>query len=298
MPTDPRISVIVPSRDTPAQTRECLALLAPQLDTNSEVLVVCGANDGTAEMVEQQFLACHVVRCEPGTGFGALRARGLRQSTGDIIVFLEVYCRVDPGWLARWRDQPWEHYAAVGGLVAPVPRRTLANWAAFFSEYAGYLPPQTPRPTDHLLGNNVAFRRDALERAGVMGACEFWKTFAVWALFAQGDGCWTDPRQLVDHDRTVDPWRFSVHRYWHGRCFAATRVRGRSLPARLMRAATCPAIPFLLTARLIRDMRPNRLYTLMFWLGLPFAVLYHLGWALGELDGYVRGVGPACARLE
>jgi glycosyltransferase involved in cell wall biosynthesis len=297
VPTEQLISVVIPTRETRAATSECLALLVPQVDAHSEILVVCGADDGTAAMVERNYPGCRVLSCPPGTGFGELRARGLSESTGDLVVFLEVYCRVGPGWLARWRDQPWEQYAAVGGLVDPAPRHNLANWAGFFSEYAGYLPRHPGGKTDHLLGNNVAFRRDALERAGLIGTCQFWKTFAVWALQARAEACWTDPRQLVVHQRTIAPYEFTRHRYWHGRCFAATRARRHRLAVRLARMATCALVPFLLTARLIRDMRPYPTYRRLFWSGLPFAFVYHAAWAVGELDGYLRGAGPACSRL-
>jgi glycosyltransferase involved in cell wall biosynthesis len=297
VPAERHISVIIPTRDAATRTRECLAFLAPQVDAQSEILVVCGADDGTAEIVEREFPTCHVLRCPPGTGFGELRARGLAQATGDLMVFLEVYCRVGQGWLARWRDQPWEEVAAVGGLVDPLPRRTLANWAAFLSEYAAYIPPLEPGQADHLLGNNVAFRRDALERAGLLGRCEFWKTFAVWALAGQGDRCWTDPRQVVGHQRVVQAAEFTLHRYWHGRCFGAGRIRGCGWTTRLARAATCPLVPFLLTARLIRDVPPDLAYRRLMWLSLPYAFMYHVAWALGELDGYLRGPGPACTRL-
>ncbi|HEX8968679.1 MAG TPA: glycosyltransferase [Chloroflexota bacterium] len=291
------VSVVIASRDTRLDTAACLSTLAAQVDASAEVLVVCGSQDGTAEMVERDFAWARVVRCPPGTGLGELRARGLAMATGDPIVFLDVYCRVGPGWLKRWRDEPWAHYAAVGGLVEPRARASLGEWAAFLSEYGGYLPPLAAGETDHLLGNNVGFRRDALEQAGVMGVPQFWKTFAVWALAAHGERCWTDPRQVVGHVRSVTSGDFTIGRYWHGRCFGANRSDHTSWRTRLVRAATCPALPVLLTARLVRDVHPNRAYRRLLWQSLPFVLLYHAAWALGELDGYVRGPGPACSRL-
>ncbi|MGI9146841.1 MAG: glycosyltransferase family 2 protein [Chloroflexota bacterium] len=296
-PPGRRISILIAARDTRADTRECLAALAPQVDSQTEVLVVCGSEDGTAEMVNRDFGWARSLQYPVGTGFGELRAHGLASATGDPIVFLDVYCRVRPGWLARWREEPWERYAAVGGLVEPAPRPSLADWAAFLSEYGPYLPPLPAGETDHLLGNNVGFRRAALERAGLIGAAEFWKTFALWALSAQGEHCWTDPRQLVSHVRSIQPGEFSIHRYWHGRCFGATRTLRSRWRVRLARAASCPAVPLLLTARLVRDVHPNRAYRRVLWRSLPFALLYHAAWALGELDGYLRGAGGACARL-
>jgi len=297
VPAERLVSVLIAARDTRADTAECLSTLAPQVDSRTEVLVACGSDDGTAELVEQEFPWAQPLRCPVGTGFGELRARALASCTGDPIVFLDVYCRVGPGWLARWRDEPWDRYAAVGGLVEPAPRATLAEWAAFLSEYGGYLPPLPAGEADHLTGNNVAFRRDALEQAGLIGASAFWKTFAVWAVAERGERCWTDPRQVVRHIRSVKPGDFTLHRYWHGRCFGATRTRGSSWGVRLARAATCPAVPLLLTARLVRDVQPNRAYRRRLWQSLAFAALYHAAWALGELDGYLRGAGSACTRL-
>jgi glycosyltransferase involved in cell wall biosynthesis len=292
-----RLSVVIAARDTRADVDGCLAALAPQVDARTEVLVACGSDDGTAELVEQDFPWAQPVRCPAGSGLGVLRARGLALSTGDLVVFLDVYCRVPFDWLARWRDEPWDRYAVVGGLVEPAPRIRLAEWAAFLTEYGPHLPPQPAAEATQLTGNNVAFRRDALEQADLIGVGEFWKTFAVWVLRERGEHCWTDPRQVVCHVRDTQLGDFTRHRYWHGRCFGATRMDGHPWRQRLAHAASCPAVPLLLTARLVRDVYPHSPYRRVLWQSLPFAILYHMAWALGELDGYVRGAGPACARL-
>jgi len=298
MPAESRvISVVIAARNCRADAVACLASLSSEVDAHCELVVACTSDDSLCEVVARDFGWARLVRCAPGSGLGAIRARGLAGTTGSVVVFLDPYCRVPPGWLARWRDQPWDQFAAVGGLVEPVPRAHLAEWAAFLSEYAPHLAPMPAGEATTLTGNNVAFKRAALEQAGLIDTPEFWKTFAVWALRAGGERCWTDPRQIVRHVRATRLGEFTRDRYWHGRSFGATRTSGRGWALRLARAASCPAVPFVLTARLVRDVHSRRNMRRLLWQSLPFAVLFNVAWAVGELDGYLRGSGPASSRL-
>ena len=296
------LSVVIAARDAAEQIVPCLAALEAQARTDVEVLVADASRDGTAEVVERAFPWARLVRGDVGSGLAELRAAGLARARGRIVAFTDVYCRVSPDWVARLLGQPWATCAAVGGVVVPERRTRPAEWAAFLCEYAPHLPPAPAGGTTLLPGNNVAFRRDALERAGLVGGRQFWKVFALWRLASLGERFRADPGLVVHHYRPTPAPEFAHQRYLHGRCFGANRVR-QERPARrrwvrrLARAASCPAVPLLLTARLVAAVHGNRRYRRALWRSLPYAVLFNVAWGWGELDGYLRGAGDACARL-
>jgi GT2 family glycosyltransferase len=148
-----------------------------------------------------------------------------------------------------------------------------------------------------LLGNNVGFRRDALEAAGVVEAPEFWKTFAVWRLREHGYRCWMDPKLVVTHDRATPTGEFTRNRYLNGRCFAGNRAAADPLRRRVLRAATCPLLPLIFAARQFWALRGHADYRAHWVRSLPAGLLFHAAWAVGEFDGYLRGSGNACALL-
>ena len=74
-----------------------------------------------------------------------------------------------------------------------------------------------------------------------------------------------------------------------GRSYGGTRVKGVPLSRRLVYAALCPALPLLLTSRVVRIAwrRGN------FWSEclptLPIIILLSMMWSYGEMVGYISG---------
>jgi glycosyltransferase involved in cell wall biosynthesis len=292
-----RLSVVIASRDNPEELAACLDALAPQVNDEVEVLVVDASRNSSRQPVERTSGSVHILRAPVGCGLAQLRAAGLAHSAGTVVAFTDACCRVDAGWVERLRGQPWHTYAVVGGAVLPAPEPGLADWAAFLVEYGPYLPPRPAGEASQLPGNNVAFRRDALERAGLVGAPEFWKAFALPRLAAQGACGWFDPDLVVHHYRSAPAREWATLRYLHGRCFGANRAAASRRRWRLARAAMSPLVPFVLTARLVRTVQSKPAGRRHLWRSLPVLLAFHIAWAWGELDGYLRGRGDACARL-
>lgn len=293
----PSLSVVIGSRNAEGSLDACLASLQTQVDDTVQVIVAEASTDGTAELVTGRYPWATLVQCATETGIGRVRAAGLRVAEGDVIAFTDPFCRVAPNWVATLRRQEWQRYAAVGGVVVPAPRAHATDWAAFLNEYAPHLTPQPAGEATILTGNNVGFRRSALEHAGLLTESEFWKTFALWRLAERGERFWVDPELVVQHAKSTPGLDFLIGRYLHGRCFGATRVAGQPLRSRLARALTCPALPLVFTSRLVRSVNSNATYRRVLWRSLPINLIFHTAWAVGELDGYLRGPGTACARL-
>ena len=89
METKPRLSVVIPTRDTRELTLNCLAslwLCKPQPD---EVIVVDdGGSDSTASSVVRKYPRHVVVRLPRSEGFTVAANHGISRATGDIILVL------------------------------------------------------------------------------------------------------------------------------------------------------------------------------------------------------------------
>jgi hypothetical protein len=53
----------------------------------------------------------------------------------------------------------------------------------------------------------------------------------------------------------------------------------------------------LFTIRLVRAVHGRPRYRRALWQSLPLNLVFHVAWAVGELDGYLRGRGNACTQL-
>lgn len=153
------LTVIVPTRDRPAQLRGCLAALAPQLRPQDELLVVDSASRTPVTCGAQ------VLRLELP---GASRARnaGWRAASRALVAFLDDDVRVAPGW--RDAVDP-----AVAG-VAFACGRVAVPAAQLGVERPVALTPDVPetlldRHSPQVLGvsANLVVRKDVL--AGVGG---------------------------------------------------------------------------------------------------------------------------------
>jgi cellulose synthase/poly-beta-1,6-N-acetylglucosamine synthase-like glycosyltransferase len=165
-PDLPFVSVIVPVRDGESTIADCLdSILATDYPPDRrEILVVDnGSSDGTPALIRSR--AVRYVR-EEKRGVSNARNRGIAESTGEVLAFVDADCLVEPQWLTEL-VRPFEdpEVGSVGGDLQHAPpstaserqaARMLGNWQRFaFSSNPAY--PITA---------NAAYRRDVLERIG------------------------------------------------------------------------------------------------------------------------------------
>jgi GT2 family glycosyltransferase len=160
------------------QTLDSLAALRP--DGRWEVIVVDNnSTDGTRHVVEAAAAAFpaplrYLVEREQGRS-PALNA-GIARAHGDIIVTTDDDVRVEPDWLNR-AAEALERLGAgyVGGRVLPIwggprpawlPNRSGKHWAVIALLDYGSDPIEFGARVP--LGVNMAFRRSAFERAGLL----------------------------------------------------------------------------------------------------------------------------------
>jgi cellulose synthase/poly-beta-1,6-N-acetylglucosamine synthase-like glycosyltransferase len=162
----PFVTVVVPVRDGEATIAACLdAILATDYPPDRrEILAVDnGSSDRTAQLIQARPVRyLH----EPKRGVSNARNRGIADSRGDILAFIDADCIVDPQWLTKLVE-PFEdpEVGCVGGeLRHSTPETTaerqavrlLGDWQQFaFSSRPNYA-----------ITANAAYRRDVLEHIG------------------------------------------------------------------------------------------------------------------------------------
>ena len=191
MTEPPFVSVVVPTlpgRD--ALLRDCLGSLHAQTypQNRHEVVVI---TDSARE------------------GAGAARNRGLAQTRGELICFLDDDAIAPPGWLAAMVGGAERHPDAglVGGAVRPrfdaPPPRTCAE-----HDLSGAVLDEGPRDagTDEVWGCNMAVRRELFDRLGgfdeSMQLAEDWdlgrRAIEAGSRIVYLPDAWIEHRRLAD----------------------------------------------------------------------------------------------------
>ena len=98
-----RISVVIPAYNAADTLGECLGSLARSVERPDEILVVDDGSDAKHSSRMAALVAEHGGRLihQPNAGPAAARNRGARESTGDILVFLDADVRVNPSTLGQ-----------------------------------------------------------------------------------------------------------------------------------------------------------------------------------------------------
>ena len=166
-PSDPPfVSVIVPVRDGESTIADCLdSILATDYPADRREIVVVdnGSSDGTTALIQAR--PVRYLR-EGKRGVSNARNRGIAESGGEILAFVDADCLVEPHWLTEL-VRPFEdpEVGSVAGDLQHAPpttaaerqaARMLGNWQRFaFTSNPAY--PITA---------NAAYRREVLDRIG------------------------------------------------------------------------------------------------------------------------------------
>jgi len=283
--------------------RDALANCLERLPLDAvECVVVLTKTMRTHSQWERRYPSVVVIEA-PDDPVPLRRQRGVMVAKGDVVGLIEDTSWPHEGWCAAVQAAFTDpETAAVGGSVRIAPTLPRRCQALGWSEYGVFAPDQAAQSpssgchhdrlirTDRVPGNNMAFRRPELlellreEGDGLVEGpiCA--------RLLAQGRQILYEPRMLVTlsacdrHDASL------TTRLHHGRIYAASRLKGKSWPARLLHLAKATLLPIVLTARAATAMgassRANVRFPVLFWVSLLATA-----WALGEAVGSLRGAG-------
>lgn len=246
----PDATVVVCTRDRPAQLEACLDALAAQSYPCSEILVVDNSATGSvADICRQRGVAC--IR-EPIPGLTRARNLGARAARTEIVAYIDDDAIAEPGWLealarefadARvaavagrtrymkaWGDQPMSEDDAPGE-PGPRPRRVFDRDVDGWFALACF-----GRIGD---GNTMAFRRRLL-----IEAVRFDERLGRGRLIESGDEHVAFMSLISDGHRVIH---------------APDAVVRHPMPAE----------PGRRHAKRIRDLRASMAYMLFLWLQFP-----------------------------
>lgn len=129
----PSISVVIATRERPADLARCLESVVRLRYPRFEVVVVDNApdTDATERIVRERFASRVTYVREPRPGLAFARNRGLAHAYGQIIAFTDDDVIVDAEWLAAIAEgfMAGEDVRCVTGLIAPAELDTPAQIA-------------------------------------------------------------------------------------------------------------------------------------------------------------------------
>lgn len=282
--------------------RTCLAALEAQRFPGLEILVPyddpvaevtsLGAEFPLVEFIHAEGLDTAAARSGSSREHhDSIRTIGLRRARGRVVAMLEDIGEADPGWCRGLLDALDRHpdAGAVGGGMGCGSTR-LINRAVCLSDFWRYQLPVPESTSPFASDANIAYRREVLEALRDVWEDDFHETIVNGALLERGYQIWLTPAATIYQKRGQLRWgEVLQERIVWGRSYGGTRVKGIPLSKRLVYAALCPALPLLLTSRVMRIAwrRGN------FWSGclpaLPIVFLLFIMWSYGEMVGYFSG---------
>lgn len=294
----PDLSVVIPSVNGWGDLEGCLrALLDQEGGVEIEVLVVDRVGQPVRGRLAAVRPSVRVLEAPADTPIPELRARGFEAARAPLVGVIEDHVIVPSDWARRMLDAHREGAEVVGGAVENAARDRLVHWAAFLCEYAQCLSP-APGPSDWLVGNNVTYRRELLDRHRAVVREGGWENRLHDTLRAEGVRLVCRPEIVVGHDRPFGFGEYVGQRYLYSRSYAGARAAGASWPARLAWVAGALALPPVLAVRIVRGVWRSGRHRRELLLSLPMIAVFTLAWAAGEAVGAALGPGDALARVR
>ena len=292
-------SVVIASVNGLPAIGACLDALARQDDgPSAEVVVVDRCGEETRAALRARFPGVQVVAADRDTSIPALRAMGMARARGAMVAILEDHCNVQPGWLRAIARQREAGTQVVGGGVENGSVERAVDWAAFFCEYARFMPPVPRGEVREIAGNNTVYDSAILARLGPEARAEAWESFLHARMRALGVPFRSDPDLLVVHKKSFGYLEFLSQRYHYSRSFAGLRLRGSPWWKRVGYACATPLLPPLLMGRLIGTVARKRRHGARFARAAPVLGTFFLSWAFGEAAGALFGPGRSLERVE
>ncbi|WP_193212697.1 glycosyltransferase, partial [Luteolibacter marinus] len=160
-PPEPRISVIVCTRNGAGRISACLdSLLRQSLPAHEIIVVDDGSTDETDNIVVGCYPQVRLICLEPG-GLSAARNAGAEAAGGEILAFTDDDCEADPDWLAKLATAFVAGWDACGGPNLPPPPRGDAGAIVAAAPGAPSHVMIDDSEAEHLPGCNIAVRRTA-----------------------------------------------------------------------------------------------------------------------------------------
>jgi len=289
------LSVVVAAWNGPELLRPCLeSLRAAAPPGTLQVIVAHPSARGFEKLLLDEFAEVEGVACVGGSTVPALRLAGLEASRGDVVAFLEDHASVEPGWAQALRsahDRPGVE--AVGGPVAQGARHSSLDWGVYLVDYGRFMPPLPDGRAHALSGLNMSFNRQLLGSLQPLLKDGVYEGPLFEELRRRGVDLYIASAASVYQNKRYSLRSAFVLPYYLARGYAGRRLRGATIVARAVRAASCVVLPAVMVWRILSNVLPRRRDTDRVLRALGFVALISFAWSLGEFVGCVIGSGDA-----
>jgi hypothetical protein len=287
-------TVLIASRARPEKLARCLASLARQTLAPGQVLVIWQGDDTAtrdAALTKGRELGLPIEAVHSSdVGVVAAENAGLERASGEVVALIDDDAIAPPDWLERHAS----HYAdptvgAVGGPArnftgegTPYPERAIEPVGKLTSfgrshgnmhDHPAAWRGRPPRDVDHLVGNNLSFRRSGLDRFET-GLRPYWQMFELDACLgvrARGLRVIFDFANVVEHHPTNTAY-----------------AGGRGEAAKEHAASACFNQALVLSKRSPTALRPVRLAYLLLVGSTAMPGLAALPLAVARFGGLAR----------
>ena len=164
----PTISIIIPSYRSRQYIDRCFQAIFEQTGETDEVIVVESSQERElTEYIARTYPAVKLISLARRAFPGEARNIGLREARGKIIVFTDMDCVPQPGWLAAIvRLLDTSSYRVIGGAVLNGTPRSLIGTAEYLVEFNEFTPSRPEGEARLLPTCNVALRTAVFEEHG------------------------------------------------------------------------------------------------------------------------------------
>lgn len=291
----PALSFVIYTPDTYSTIRRTLEYLHRQTIRNQLQIVVVAPDakaiqpDGMcADFFDVQIIGVGDV------SLSEARAQGVFCARAPVVAMIEDHSFLTPEWAETILHAHQQSYAAVGPVVINGNPDTIVSWADMVINYADWLAPMASGEMSHLPGHNSTYKRDVLIRYGdrlaSMLAAE---SILHWDLRAQGHTLYLEASAQTAHVNYSLLRPFLPLQFYAGRIFAAKRALDWPAWKRLVYGLGSPLIPLVRLRRILQKIRRTNLTTRLTLRLIPLLLIGLVANALGELMGYVLGIGNA-----
>jgi len=217
-PDEPRVSVLIITRDRPELLRNCIGSIVDSRYDNWEIVILDNGSAATRRSIEahldtleQRERIRHVV--SPPISFARMRQLAVDHASGEFLLSIDDDCVAEPDAMAnlvrRFRSDA--SIGVVGGNIHNVGFDGPEQWKGRgrFTVNGLYEPTEDPYQAEVFGGGNASLRRSALDEAG--GYDPFFSgglddADAVLSISERGYRVVYDPEVRITHYHT--PARF------------------------------------------------------------------------------------------
>lgn len=279
------LAIVVGSNGARGSVQRCLEAIEPQRE-NVEVLV-CEPR-ASAEQVQVRYPWATFIERRDAL-IPELWRDGIERSSSELVALTISPMVPASDWVASIRSE-LRHADVVAGAIDPGPGLRVSDFAEYLCRYAKDMRPFQPHPSVDLPGDNSAYRREVLVQAREMYEDGFWEPVVNRALADRGARLWHTPAPVVYQGRSAGWAAFTRQRLVHGEAHGRQRSERFSPPRNALGVLGAPAVPVLLTARILREMNSRGRLGARTLLALPHILLFNIAWAAGEARGHIRAL--------